>query len=123
LATGLDTVHGYASKETVMPTGKHLTKEYKDKIIKLKKERVSARDIADYLGLWEGTIQGVWREHNRRRKVMDLMTMLDKLEKEFFRRIDTNTVWGKEVIKMEFNEAVRNILVTTYPRVMKDAKE
>lgn len=54
---------------------------------------------------------------------MDLQAILEKVEADFFRRLEKNAYWGKTEIKAEFNNAVRNVLVTTYSRVMKDAKE
>lgn len=54
---------------------------------------------------------------------MDLMTFLTKLEADFFGRLDRKTGWGKNEVKKEFNEALRNTLVTTYTRVVIDAKE
>lgn len=54
---------------------------------------------------------------------MDLQLLLEKLEADFFHRLEKHNAWGKSEIKLEFNNAVRNVLVTTYSRVMKDAKE
>lgn len=54
---------------------------------------------------------------------MDLQAVLEKLEADFLRRLNKHDLWGRNEIEMEFNNAVRNVLVTTYSRVMKDAKE
>jgi hypothetical protein len=54
---------------------------------------------------------------------MDLMTMLGKIESDFFSRLDKKTGWGRDEIKKEFSEAIKNVLVTTYNRVMKDVSK
>lgn len=54
---------------------------------------------------------------------MDLKTLLEKLEKEFFRSLDKKTGWGKEEIKKEFNKAVTNVLILTYSKIKKDVGE
>lgn len=52
---------------------------------------------------------------------MDLKSMLERIEKEFFRSLDKKTGWGKEEVKREFSKAVTNILLLTYSKVMKEA--
>ena len=54
---------------------------------------------------------------------MDLRTVLGRIEADFFHRLEKNAYWSKDEVKTEFNDAVRNVLVTTYGRVVKDAKE
>lgn len=54
---------------------------------------------------------------------MDLQQILERIEANFFARINKKTGWGKEEIKKQFNEAIKDVLVLTYSRVMKDAKE
>jgi hypothetical protein len=60
---------------------------------------------------------------------MDMMTLLNRIEKNFFKRIEGKSkqsvadisVWKTEEIKKEFNEAIKEVLVLTYSRVMRDA--
>jgi hypothetical protein len=52
---------------------------------------------------------------------VDLLALLDRLEREFFSRLDKKTGWGKNEVKKEFGEALRNVIVVTYPRVIADA--
>ena len=54
---------------------------------------------------------------------MDLYTLLDRLEKEFFYRLKRKKNWEAAEIEHEFNEATKNILVVTVNRIAKDAKE
>lgn len=54
---------------------------------------------------------------------MDMMTFLNKLEVDFFSRLDKKTGWGKNEVKREFNEAIKNTLVLTYTRIKIDAGE
>ena len=63
---------------------------------------------------------------------MDLQTVLGKIELNFFNRMDKRTGWGLppivataiiEDVKKELNKAIEDVLITTYSRVMKDAKE
>ena len=51
---------------------------------------------------------------------MDVMTLLNQIEADFFYRINQKTGWGKEEVKKQFNEAVKNVLLLTYSKVMKD---
>jgi len=52
---------------------------------------------------------------------MDVMTLLSQIEADFFYRINQKTGWGKEEVKKQFNEAVKNVLLLTYSKVMKDS--
>jgi hypothetical protein len=52
---------------------------------------------------------------------MDIVTLLDRIEKEFFRRLEKKTGWGKLEIQREYSEAIKNVMITTYAVVMKDA--
>jgi len=54
---------------------------------------------------------------------MDVMTLLNQIEADFYHRLDQKTGWGKEEVKKQFNEAVKNVLLLTYSKVMKDARE
>lgn len=54
---------------------------------------------------------------------MDLMTLLQRVEADFFGRLNKKTGWGKEEVKKEFNEAIKNVLILTYSSVMRDAGE
>ncbi len=54
---------------------------------------------------------------------MDLITILDRIEIDFFHRLEKNAYWSKDEIKTVFHSALINVLVTTYSRVMKDARE
>ncbi len=54
---------------------------------------------------------------------MDLQAILLHIEEDFFSRLNKKTGWGKEEVKREFNEAIKNVLILTYSRVMKDTKE
>ena len=54
---------------------------------------------------------------------MDLRMILSRIEANFFDRLNKNAYWGEEEVKREFNDAVKDILILTYSRVMKDAKE
>ena len=62
---------------------------------------------------------------------MDLQTVLRKIELNFFNKID-KAEWGlpsivaaavKEDVKKRLNNAIEDVLILTYSRVMKDAKE
>ena len=56
---------------------------------------------------------------------MDLQMLLGQLEADFFHRLDSR----KEMVpllsevKKDFNEAIKNVLVLSYARIMKDANE
>ena len=52
---------------------------------------------------------------------MDIVTLLDRIEKNFFYQLDKKTGWGKEEVKKAFSEAVKNVMILTYSQVMKDA--
>ena len=54
---------------------------------------------------------------------MDLQTILDKIETDFYIRLLKKPWWSTPEIKDIFNDAVGNVLITTYSRVIKDAKE
>ena len=54
---------------------------------------------------------------------MDLQTVLAKIELDFFNRLEKNAYWSKEEVKKELNDAIENVLVLSYARIMKDAKE
>ena len=54
---------------------------------------------------------------------MDLQAILARIEANFFDRLNKKTSWGKEEVKKAFNEAIKDVLILTYSRVMKDAKE
>lgn len=54
---------------------------------------------------------------------MDLQMILSQIEANFFFRLNKKTGWGKEEVKREFNETIKEVLILTYSRVMKDAKE
>ena len=52
---------------------------------------------------------------------MDIVTLLDRIEKEFFHRLERKTGWGKLEIQHEYSEAIKNVMITTYSVVIKDA--
>lgn len=54
---------------------------------------------------------------------MDLNAILDRIEINFFRRLKAKPWWSIPEIKKEFNEAVKDVLILTYSRVLSDAKE
>lgn len=54
---------------------------------------------------------------------MDLITFMKRFEADFFHRINKQTAWTKEELRYEFSEALKNTLVLTHSRIMKDAKE
>ena len=54
---------------------------------------------------------------------MDLTAILDRIEINFCRRLKTKPLWSILEIEEEFDKAVKDVLILTYSRVMKDAKE
>ncbi|MDI6785082.1 MAG: hypothetical protein QMD92_00075 [bacterium] len=54
---------------------------------------------------------------------MDLMTFLCRVETSFFDHIDRKAVWKKEEVKEKFSDAITDVLILTYGRVVKDAGE
>ncbi len=54
---------------------------------------------------------------------MDLNAILGRIEVNFFRRLKVKPWWSIPEVKKEFNEAVKDVLILTYSRVLKDAKE
>lgn len=54
---------------------------------------------------------------------MDLQSILARIEANFFDRLNKKTGWGKEEVKKMFNEAIKDVLILTYSRVMLDANE
>jgi len=53
---------------------------------------------------------------------MDLPAILARIEVNFFDRMKKKPWWSIPEIKKEFNEAIKDVLILTYSRVMKDAK-
>jgi len=54
---------------------------------------------------------------------MDLLTILDRIEINFFCRLKIKPQWSISEIKKEFGRAMSDVLILTHSRVMKDAKE
>lgn len=53
---------------------------------------------------------------------MDLQAILGKVEADFHSRLSKKVLWRVPEIKKEFNDAIENVLIITYNRVIKDAR-
>jgi len=54
---------------------------------------------------------------------MDLISFLRRFEADFFHHLGRQVGWTKEELRYEFSEALKNTLILTHSRVMKDAKQ
>jgi len=52
---------------------------------------------------------------------MDMMTLLGRIEKNFFNKLDDKLDWHPDQIKIVFDKAIKEVLVLTYSRIMRDA--
>ena len=56
---------------------------------------------------------------------MDIVTLLDQIEKNFFYKLNHSSIPTNhiEIAKKMFSEAIKNVMITTYAVVMKDANK
>jgi hypothetical protein len=58
---------------------------------------------------------------------MDIVTLLNRIEKNFFYQLDEQgahsglSLVEVRIVKKMFSEAIKNVMITTYAVVMKDA--
>lgn len=54
---------------------------------------------------------------------MDIIELFSRLEREFFSRLGRKNRWVTKEVRVEFSEAIKNTLITTHSRIMKDAEK